>query len=92
MKIVDVKSSPYIDFDKKKITKKILKFKIIDHLRISKHKNIFTKVCIPNWSEEVIVITKVKNAVLWTYVISDLKVKNLLERFMKKKKVKRNLR
>ena len=26
----------------------------------------------PNWSEEVFVIKRVKNSVLWTYVIEDL--------------------
>ena len=26
----------------------------------------------PNWSEEVFIITKIKNTVLWTYVINDL--------------------
>ena len=27
---------------------------------------------IPNWSEEIFVIKKVKNAVPWTYAINDL--------------------
>ena len=26
----------------------------------------------PNWSEEVFVVDKIKNTVLWTYVINDL--------------------
>ena len=30
------------------------------------------KTFVPDWSEEVFVIKKVKNTVLWTYVISDL--------------------
>ena len=29
-------------------------------------KKIFSKACTPNWSEEVFVIKKVKNAVPWT--------------------------
>ena len=37
-----------------------------------KYKNIFTKGYIPNWSEEVFVINKIKNTVRWTYVVSDL--------------------
>ena len=48
----------------------------------------------PNWSEESFVINKVKNTVPWTYSISDLNVKKLLEVFMKKncqKLVKNNL-
>ena len=40
-------------------------------MRISK--SIFAKGYLPNWSEEVIVIKKVKNTVPWTYIISDLK-------------------
>ena len=47
---------------------------------ISKYKNIFAKGYIPNWCEEVFEITKVKNTVPWTYIISNLKG----EHFMKK--------
>ena len=32
------------------------KFKVGDHVRISKYRNIFAKGYIPNWSEEVFVI------------------------------------
>ena len=71
MKPVDVKSNTYIDSNKE-INKKDPKFKIGDIVRISKYKNISTKGYIRNWSEEVFVIKKVKNTVLWTYVISDL--------------------
>ena len=52
--------------------KKDPKFKVGDHVRISKLKNIFAKGYTPNWSEEVFVITKIKNTVPWTYVISNL--------------------
>ena len=45
---------------------------------------MFAKDCVPNWSEEVFVINKVKNTVPWTRVIRDLKLKKLLERFTKK--------
>ena len=34
------------------------KFKVRDHVRISKYKNIFAKGYTPNWSEEVFVIKK----------------------------------
>ena len=61
----------YIDFGGEK-NKKDPKFEIGDHERISKYENIFAKGCIPNWSEEVFVIKKVRNAVPWTYVIEDL--------------------
>ena len=48
------------------------KFKVGDHVRISKHKNIFAKGYAPNWLEEVFVVSKIKNTVLWTYIVSDL--------------------
>ena len=48
------------------------KFKVGDHVRISKYKNIFAKGYTQNWSEEVFVVSKIKNAVLWTYVVSNL--------------------
>ena len=52
--------------------KKDPKFKVGDHVRISKYKNIFAKGYAPNWSEKVVVVSKNKNTVPWTYVISDL--------------------
>ena len=71
-KSFDIKSSIYIDF-KEKIDKDGAKFKVGDNVRISKYKNIFAKGSFPNWPEEVSVIKKIKNTVLWTYVISNLK-------------------
>ena len=53
MKPVDVKDNTYIDF-KKEGTEKNPKFKVGDHVRISKYKNIFAKGYTPNWSEEVL--------------------------------------
>ena len=48
------------------------KFKIDDYVRIWKYKNIFAKGYTQNWSEEVFIISKIKNTVLWTYATSDL--------------------
>ena len=62
MKPADVKSSTYVDFSKK-IIDKGSKFKIRNTVRISKCKNISAKSYVPNWSEEVFVITKVKETV-----------------------------
>ena len=73
MKPVDVKDNTYIDF-KKEVNDKDPKFKVGDHVRISKYKSIFTKGYTPNWSEDVFVIKKVNNTVLWTYVINDLNI------------------
>ena len=70
MKPVDVKDNTYIDF-KEEVNDKDHKFKVGDHVRISKCKNIFAKGYKPNWSEEVFVIKKVKSTVPWTYVINE---------------------
>ena len=55
-----------------KILTKKIKFKVGDHVRISKYKNISAKGYARNWSEEVFVVSKIKNTVPWTYVVSDL--------------------
>ena len=48
MKPIDVKSSTYIDFGIEK-NHKNPKFKVSDHVRISKHKSIFAKVHVSIW-------------------------------------------
>ena len=35
-----------------------LKFKVNDHIRISRYKNIFAKDYVSNWSKEIFVIKK----------------------------------
>ena len=57
MKPVGVKSSTYINTSKE-INDENPKFKIGDIVRISKYKNIFANVHVPNSSEEVFVIKK----------------------------------
>ena len=84
MKPVDVKNNTYIDFEKE-VNDRDPRFKVGDHVRISKQKNIFVKRYTPNWSEKVFAISKTKNTVPWTYVINgEEMVKKLLESFMKK--------
>ena len=51
MKLVDANDDTFIDFEKE-VNNKDPKFKIIDHVRISKYKNVFTKGYTPNWSKE----------------------------------------
>ena len=53
MKPVDLKDNTYIDL-KKEVDDKDPKFKVGDHVRISKYKNFFAKGYIPNWSDEVL--------------------------------------
>ena len=59
MKPADVRDNTYINANKE-INNNDPKFKVGDHVRISKYKNIFAKGYMPNWSEEVFVIKKVK--------------------------------
>ena len=83
MKSADVKPNVYIDFNKENI-KEGPKFKVGDHVRISKYKNIFAKGYVSNLSEEVFMIKKVKNTVPWKYVISDLNGEDIFGTFYEK--------
>ena len=60
------------------------KFKVSDHARISKYKNIFAKGYAPNWSEAIFVVKKIKNTVPWIYVISDLNGEETVGSFYEK--------
>ena len=89
MKPINVKDNTYINTSKK-INYKDPKFKIGDRVRISKYKNIFAKGYMPNWSEEVFVIKKVKNTVPCTYVINDLSGEEITRTFYEKELQKTN--
>ena len=89
MKPVDIKPTVYFDFNKGK-NKEGPKFKVGDHVRISKYKNIFVKGFAPNWSEEFSVIEKVKNTVPWTYVISNFHGEEIVRTFYEKESQKTN--
>ena len=72
MKPIDVTGDSYAEYNED-FNKKDPKFKVGDHVRISKYKNIFAKGYTPNCSEEVFVVRKIKNTVPWTYyVVGDL--------------------
>ena len=94
MKPVDVKDNTYVDsmelYSKKEVNNKDPKFKVGDHVRISNYKNIFAKGYIPNWSEEVFVIKKVKSTVPLTYVINDLNGEEIIGTFYEKELQKTN--
>ena len=83
MKPVDVTSDSYAEYNEDS-NEKDPKFKVGDHVRISKYKNIFAKGYTPNWSEEVFVINKIKNTVPWTYAISDLNGEKITGSFYEK--------
>ena len=89
MKPIDVKGNTYID-SIKEVNDKDSKFEIGDHVRLSKHNNIFGKVYITNWSEEGFLIKKFKNTVPWIYVINDLTGGEIIEIFYEKELQKTN--
>ena len=71
MKPIDVTDDSYAEYNKY-FNKKDPKFKVGDHVRISKQRNILAKGYAPNWPEEVFVVSGIKNTVWWTYVVRDL--------------------
>ena len=89
MKPIDVKDNTYVDFGKE-VNDNNSKFKVGDHVRISKYKNIFAKRYTPNWSEEIFVIKEIKNTVPWTYVINDLNGEEIIGTFYEKELQKIN--
>ena len=58
MKPIDVGDDFIAEYNKES-NEKDPRFKIGDHVRISKYKNIFAKVYTPNWSEEMFVAKKI---------------------------------
>ena len=89
MKPVDFNHNIYIDFENE-VNDKDPRFKVGDYVRNSKYKNIFAKGYTPNWSEEVFVISKIKNTVPWTYVINDLNGEEIIGTLYEKESQKTN--
>ena len=88
MKPIDITPDLYAKYNED-FNKKDPNFKAGDRVRISKYKNLFAKGYTLKWSEEVFVVSKIKNIVPWTYVI-----RKLLAVFIKKnckKQIKKNL-
>ena len=83
MKPIDVTSDSYAEYNED-FNKKDPKFKVGDHVRISKCKNIFVKGYASNWSKEVFVVIGIKNTVPWTYVVIDLNGEEITGSFYKK--------
>ena len=83
MKPIDVTNDSFAEYNEES-NKKDPKFKVGDHVRISKYKNIFAKGYAPNWSEEVFVINKINNTVPRTYAISVLNDEKITGNFYEK--------
>ena len=64
MKPADVGNNSFTEYNgiafKEESNEKDLKFKVGDHVRISKFKNVFAKDYTPNWSEEIFLVKKIK--------------------------------
>ena len=83
MKPIGVASDSYAEYkEDSNLTNP--KFKFGDHVRISKNKNILAKGYTQNWSEEVFAVSKIKDTVPWTYVISDLSGDKIVGSFYEK--------
>ena len=78
-----------VDFSKED-NDKDPRFKVGDHVRISKYKNIFAEGYTLNCSEEVFMIKEVKNTVPWKYVINDLNGEEIIGTFYGKELKKTN--
>ena len=83
MKPIDVTNNFLAEYNEES-NKKDPKFKIGDHVRISKYINIFAKGYAPNWSEEVFIVSKTNNTVPWTNVISDMNGEDITRSFYEK--------
>ena len=57
MNPIDIKSDSFAEYNEES-NEKDHKFKVGDHVRISKYKNIFAKRYAPNWSKEIFVVKK----------------------------------
>ena len=83
MKPIDVTGDSYVEYNED-FNKRGPKFKVNDHVRISKYKNIFAKGYVSNWSEEVFIVNEIKNTVPWTYTISHLNDEKVIGTFYEK--------
>ena len=89
MKPIEVRDDSHAEYNEDS-NKRNPKFKVSNHVRISKYKNIFAKGHVLNWSEEIFVINKIKNIVPWTYAVSDLNGEGITASFYEKELQKTN--
>ena len=89
MKLKDVTNHSLVEYVEEP-NRKDPKFKVCDHVRISKYKNIFAEGYTPNWSEEVFIINKVQKTVPWTYLINNLNGEKIQGSFYVKELQKNN--
>ena len=83
MEPIDVTGNSYAKCNKIQI-KKILNLNLVTMLEFQNIKNIFAKEYAPNWSEEIFVVSKIKNTVPGTYLINDLSGEEITGSFYEK--------
>ena len=83
MKPIDVKDNTYIDFGKE-VTDNDPKFKVGDHVRISKYKTFLLKVILQIGLKKFLLLKKLKIQFHVHMPLMILMVKKFLEHFMKK--------
>ena len=89
MKPIDVKSDCYAEYNVDS-NEKDPKFKVDDHIRLLRKKNVFAKGYTPNWSEEIFFISKIKNSIPWIYVVNGLNCEKITGTFYEKELQKTN--
>ena len=89
IKAIDVTNDSYVEYNEYP-NKKDPKFKVNDHVRISKYRSRFAKGYNLNWSEEVFIVNEIKNTVPWTYTINDLNGEKVIGTFYEKELQKTN--
>ena len=89
MKPIDVKSDCYAEYNVDS-NEKDPKFKVDDHIRLLRKKNVFAKGYTPNWSEESFVISKIKNSIPWIYAVNGSNGEEITGTFYEKKLQKTN--
>ena len=93
MEPVDFKDNTYIDFNKE-VVNKDPKFKVVDHVRISRYKNSFAKDILHIGLKKFLSLKMLETLFHGHILLMTLMVKKSLEHFMKnnlKKQIKKNL-
>ena len=60
---------------------KTSKFKVIDRVRITKYKNIFTKGYTENWSTEIFIVNSVLKTNSWMYKPKNWNEEKIIQSF-----------
>ena len=87
--LTDVKNNTYIA-SIKKVNDKGHKFKVGDHIRISKYKIIFAKAYTANWPRKALLSKKGKNTVPWACHSNDLDGEEIVKTSYEKELQKTN--